>query len=110
VFACETVSCSRRCARRVRVAHRDRQCQSEANRGWRAAGGSDADAQQAALDTVRTVFQQYPMIPALKAAIAHHRADPQWATVRPPLVELLPLQQSALVQALESAGFSMPGL
>jgi 4-hydroxy-tetrahydrodipicolinate synthase len=80
---------------------------AELARRWR---DPDADAQQAALDTVRTVFQQYPMIPALKAAIAHHKADPQWATVRPPLVELLPLQQSALVQALESAGFSMPGL
>ena len=80
---------------------------AELARRWR---DPDADAQQAALDTVRTVFQQYPMISALKAAIAHHRADPQWATVRPPLVELLPLQQSALVQALESAGFSMPGL
>ena len=80
---------------------------AELARRWR---DPDADAQQAALDTVRTVFQQYPMIPALKAAIAHQRADPQWATVRPPLVELLPLQQSALVQALESAGFSMPGL
>ncbi len=80
---------------------------AELARRWR---DPDADVQQAALDTVRTVFQQYPMISALKAAIAHHRADPQWATVRPPLVELLPLQQSALVQALESAGFSMPGL
>ena len=80
---------------------------AELARRWR---DPDADAQQAALDTVRTAFQQYPMIPALKAAIAHHRADPQWATVRPPLVELLPLQQSALVQALESTGFSMPGL
>jgi len=80
---------------------------AELARRWR---DPDADARQAALGTVRTVFQQYPMIPALKAAIAHHRADPQWATVRPPLVELLPLQQSALVQALESAGFSMPGL
>jgi 4-hydroxy-tetrahydrodipicolinate synthase len=58
---------------------------------------------------VRAVFQPYPMIPALKAAIAHHTADPGWMTVRPPLVELSPLQQSALVQALESTGFSMPG-
>ena len=70
----------------------------------------DADTQQAALDKVRAVLQQYPMIPALKTAIAHHAVDPEWATVRPPLVELSPLQQSALVQALDSTGFSMPGL
>jgi 4-hydroxy-tetrahydrodipicolinate synthase len=80
---------------------------AELARSWR---DPDADVQQAALDKVRAVFQRYPMIPALKAAIAHHAADPGWATVRPPLVELSPLQQSALVQALESMGISMPGL
>ena len=80
---------------------------AELARSWR---DPDAAAQQAALDKVRAVFQQYPMIPALKAAIAHHTADPGWMTVRPPLVELSPLQQGALVQALESTGFSMPGL
>ena len=79
---------------------------AELARRWR---DPDADARQAALDTVRTVFQQYPMIPALKAAIAHHRADPQWATVRPPLVELDPPQKNALVHALQAAGFSMLG-
>ncbi|HEX5863510.1 MAG TPA: dihydrodipicolinate synthase family protein [Casimicrobiaceae bacterium] len=80
---------------------------AELARNWR---NPDADRHQAALDQVRAVFQQYPMIPALKAAIAHHTADPGWATVRPPLVELSPLQQSALVQALEAKDFSMPGL
>jgi len=80
---------------------------AELARRWR---DPDADTQQAALDAVRTVFQQFPMIPALKAAIAHHAADPGWATVRPPLVELNPLQKNALVQALQSAGFSMSGL
>ena len=76
-------------------------------RSWR---DPDAAAQQAALDKVRAVLQRYPMIPALKAAIAHHTADPAWMTVRPPLVELSSLEQSALVQALESTGLSMPGL
>jgi 4-hydroxy-tetrahydrodipicolinate synthase len=73
--------------------------------GWR---DRDTDTQQAALDKVRAVFQKYPMIPALKAAIAHHTADPGWATVRPPLVALSALQQGALLQALDSTGFSMP--
>jgi len=80
---------------------------AELARNWR---NPDADRNQAALDQVRAVLQQYPMIPALKAAIAHHAADPGWASVRPPLVELSPLQQSALVQALEAKDFSMPGL
>src|SRR5204863_2652105 len=46
----------------------------------------DADDQQAALNTVRGVLQQFPMIPALRATIAHNADDPAWATVRPPLV------------------------
>lgn len=76
-------------------------------RDWRAA---DADRQQAILDAVRAVFQQFPMIPALKAAIAHYADDPDWATVRPPLVELDGAQRRTLTQALESLGFTMPGL
>jgi 4-hydroxy-tetrahydrodipicolinate synthase len=75
--------------------------------GWQQ---SDADTQQAALNAIRGVFQQFPMIPALKAAIAHYSNDPAWATVRPPLVELDDTQRNALAQALRSADFSMPGL
>jgi len=70
----------------------------------------DADDQQAALNTVRAVFQQFPMIPALKAAIAQYSADPAWATMRPPLVELDQAQRTALAHALHSIGFAMPGL
>ena len=71
---------------------------------------SDADAQQSGLNAIRAVFQQFPMIPALKAAIAHYSNDPAWATVRPPLVELDDAQHNALAQALRSVDFSMPGL
>jgi 4-hydroxy-tetrahydrodipicolinate synthase len=70
----------------------------------------DADDQQAALNVVRGVFQQFTMIPALKAAIAYYSDDPAWVTVRPPLVELDDVQRNALVQALGSVDFSMPGL
>jgi 4-hydroxy-tetrahydrodipicolinate synthase len=76
-------------------------------RSWRQ---PDADDQQAALNAVRAVFQQFPMIPALKAAIAHYSADPAWATVRPPLVELDDAQHTALAQALHAINFAMPGL
>ncbi len=74
---------------------------------WRAA---DADAQQARLDEIRAVFQAFPMIPALKAAIAHHAGDPAWTTVRPPLVALTAEQTGALVRELDEKGFAMPGL
>jgi 4-hydroxy-tetrahydrodipicolinate synthase len=70
----------------------------------------DADEQQAALNDLRSAFQQFPMIPALKAAIGHYADDPAWATVRPPLVELDEAQRSALTQALRAIDFSMPGL
>jgi 4-hydroxy-tetrahydrodipicolinate synthase len=71
---------------------------------------SDADAQQTRLDEIRGTFQKFPMIPALKAAIAHYGNDPAWATVRPPLVNLAPDAAAALVAELDRRGFSMPGL
>jgi 4-hydroxy-tetrahydrodipicolinate synthase len=74
---------------------------------WRAA---DADAQQARLDVIRGIFQRFPMIPALKAAIAHHGGDPGWATVRPPLVALTPGQADQLATELAQQQFLMPGL
>jgi 4-hydroxy-tetrahydrodipicolinate synthase len=72
--------------------------------------GADADAQQARLDEIRGIFQKFPMIPALKAAIAHYGADPDWATVRPPLVSLAPDSTGALVAELDRRRFQMPGL
>jgi len=74
---------------------------------WRSA---DADQQQTRLDEIRGVFQRFPMIPALKAAIANYGHDPAWATVRPPLVELTTEQAKALVTELDQKTFTMPGL
>jgi 4-hydroxy-tetrahydrodipicolinate synthase len=70
----------------------------------------NADARQAALDAVRAAFQKFPMIPALKAAIAHFSGDNAWATVRPPLMALTGLQRRQLVDALTALRFSMPSL
>src|SRR5207244_3546956 len=74
---------------------------------WRAA---DADAQQARLDEIRGVFSKFPMIPALKAAIAHYGGEASWSAVRPPLVALTPEQAKALVTELDAKKFTMPGL
>jgi 4-hydroxy-tetrahydrodipicolinate synthase len=74
---------------------------------WQSA---DADAQQLRLDEIRGTFAKFPMIPALKAAIAHYGGDPAWSTVRPPLVELTPEQSKALVTELDQRDFTMPGL
>jgi 4-hydroxy-tetrahydrodipicolinate synthase len=71
---------------------------------------ADADALQADLDKIRNIFQKYPMIPAMKYAIAHWSGHAAWGTVRPPLVEVNAEQSKALIADLEQAGFSMPGL
>jgi 4-hydroxy-tetrahydrodipicolinate synthase len=70
----------------------------------------DAEERQTGLDRVRSVFQDYVMIPALKTAIAQHGNDPAWLTLRPPLVELNAGEQEALAKKLKAAGFTMPGL
>ena len=74
---------------------------------WKA---EDADTQQGRLNEIRSIFASHPMIPALKAAIAHYGGDASWATVRPPLVELTQAQEASLTADLDKAGFAMPGL
>ena len=69
-----------------------------------------ADALQAGITATRGMLQKYPMIPALKAVIGHWGGDPDWAAVRPPLVELTAEQQHSLVAELDAVGFDMPGL
>jgi 4-hydroxy-tetrahydrodipicolinate synthase len=76
-------------------------------RNWRA---PNADALQAGITATRKIVQKVPMIPALKAIIAHFGNDPQWRTVRPPLVELERPQEEGLIAELRAAGFTMPGL
>jgi 4-hydroxy-tetrahydrodipicolinate synthase len=70
----------------------------------------DADARQAALDLVRAAFQKFPMIPALKSAVAHFSGVTSWKTVRPPLVALTDGEARQLLEALTALGFAMPGL
>jgi 4-hydroxy-tetrahydrodipicolinate synthase len=74
---------------------------------WR---GSQADEQQKRLDEIRAAVARYPMIPALKATVAHWSGIPEWATVRPPLVALTTEQAASLVADLKGRGFDMPGL
>jgi 4-hydroxy-tetrahydrodipicolinate synthase len=76
-------------------------------RNWRS---SDADQLQAGITATRKIVQKQPMIPALKATIAAFGNDPQWKTVRPPLVELNADQEKTLISDLKAAGFGMPGL
>jgi 4-hydroxy-tetrahydrodipicolinate synthase len=70
----------------------------------------DAESLQQGLDEIRATAMAFPMIPALKATVAHFAHDAQWRTVRPPLVALADEQCSALIEALKQKGFDMPGL
>jgi 4-hydroxy-tetrahydrodipicolinate synthase len=76
-------------------------------RNWQ---GPQADALQAGITATRQIVQKVPMIPALKAIIAHWGKDPDWRAVRPPLTELTAAQESQVIAELTAAGFGMPGL
>ena len=72
--------------------------------------GANADQMQKDITATRNLVQKYPMMAALKAVIAHFAQDPDWAMLRPPLVELTPAQNKALIAELGARGFDMPGL
>lgn len=69
-----------------------------------------ADAQQARLNTLRSRFASFPLIPAMKAAVADALADDAWTRVRPPLQALAPAQREQLRALLRDASFAMHGL
>ncbi len=69
-----------------------------------------ADAFQADITATRKVVQSVPMIPALKAIIAQYGDDPEYVTVRPPLIELSQEEHGKLFAGLKERGFDMPGL
>jgi 4-hydroxy-tetrahydrodipicolinate synthase len=77
------------------------------HREW---ASSDADAMQGRLDRVRKIFAKYPMIAAMKRAVAHWREDEDWSRMRPPLVEIAARESTTLIEELKTAGFDMPGI
>jgi len=60
----------------------------------------DADALQAKITALRKAVQAFPMIPTLKALLAHYRDDPGWARVRPPFVALSEAEAQEAVRTL----------
>jgi 4-hydroxy-tetrahydrodipicolinate synthase len=69
---------------------------------------ADADTQQQQLDATRAAFAQFPLIAAMKAAIAWKTGRADWAHVRPPLVDLGAEQQQTLRASLDKVGFTLP--
>ena len=73
----------------------------------------DLERQQVRLDVVRDVFSstKFPsLIAALKQAIAIYANDPEWARVRPPMVELTTEQAKLLAAELKAVNFAMNGI
>lgn len=70
----------------------------------------DAQARQEEMNVLRTAIQALPLIPSLKAVVAHYSGDASWERIRPPLVELTAEQKAGLLAQLEEIGFAMPGL
>ena len=50
--------------------------------------GDGADEKQAKISALRKAIQDHPMIPMLKALVAHFRSDPVWAEMRPPFTAM----------------------
>ena len=71
------------------------------------ASPTELEDQQAKLNVVRDLFGKYPMIAALKHAIAIYEKNPAWAKVRPPLVELTVEQAKTLAGELKAISFTM---
>ena len=68
-------------------------------------GRGDPDARQAAATAIRRAVDRHPGIPAQKYLIAHHRNDPAWRAVRPPMVALPDDAGRALLHGLAGTEF-----
>jgi 4-hydroxy-tetrahydrodipicolinate synthase len=70
--------------------------------------GPDADQLQAETTALRKAIQGWPMIPVLKALIAHYRQDPGWAKARPPFTALSEEDAAKAISTLADAhGFKL---
>jgi 4-hydroxy-tetrahydrodipicolinate synthase len=70
--------------------------------------GGDADKLQADITALRKAIQGWPMIPVLKALIAHYRQDAAWARARAPFTPLPEADAAKAVQTLaEAHGFRL---
>ena len=68
----------------------------------------EADALQARAGAVRQAVQAHPVIPAVKAILAHRHGHAGWRRVRPPLVALDPAAETELLAAVVEAGLALP--
>ncbi|MEZ5923062.1 MAG: dihydrodipicolinate synthase family protein [Hyphomicrobiaceae bacterium] len=65
-------------------------------------GTAAAEALELKVSGLRKAMQAQPMIPVLKAIVAHYRSDPVWAATRPPLSPLPDAERQSVVPQLIS--------
>lgn len=70
----------------------------------------DAEQKQEDLNKTRSIFENFPMIAALKSATSIYSSDSAWLRVRPPLLPLPGRELSQLQSQLAASGFEMTGL
>jgi 4-hydroxy-tetrahydrodipicolinate synthase len=66
-----------------------------------------ADTLNESVKSLRKVFQQYAILPAMKETIARYRQEPSWVNVRPPLIRIDELAASDLKTKLDQLEFEM---
>ncbi len=66
-----------------------------------AVGTPEAAALHEDVAALRTIFEGYPLVGALKATLARDTGDEAWRAMRPPLVPIAPDQQAALFTSLD---------
>ena len=76
-------------------------------KNWRSA---EADKLQAGITATRKIVQKQPMIPALKAAVAHFGNDAAVEDLPSAAHRAHRAQEEELIRDLKAAGFTMPGL
>jgi 4-hydroxy-tetrahydrodipicolinate synthase len=80
------------------------------DRLYRAWKSPEAEGLHAEVDAVRGAVEKVPLIPGLKAIVAHFAADPDWITVRPPFVDLTTAQRDTLLADLAALKLALPDL
>ncbi len=72
---------------------------------WHSGADATAGPLQDDISRVRAVFDQWTLVPALKAVLADRRDDEGWQAMRPPLMRLDDTARRRLLDDLAEAGF-----
>jgi 4-hydroxy-tetrahydrodipicolinate synthase len=71
--------------------------------GWQSSG---ADMLQAGITRRRQIVESFPLIPAVKSALAHRYDEPTWRNLRVPLMALDHVREGQLIEKLTADGYA----